>query len=255
LPRTVSISYGGATDRGLKRSDNQDAFGHFPNASLNPDESGGLLFVVADGMGGHRGGREASQMAVDILGREFYKNATEPPDRRLRSAFETVNLEIFERAQGDPDLEGMGTTCTALVIAGDQILIGHVGDSRAYRISDGSIEQLTEDHSYVGEMVRQNLITPERAELHPQRNVLMRAFGARDDVEVDLMTGIEQRPGDRYLLCSDGLTGVPVEVIKETILGGTPQEAAEQLVSIANDAGGHDNVTVQIIELWQVGEE
>jgi len=188
-------------------------------------------------------------MAVSMLAQEFYADPEAPLEERLSSAFERVNLEIYRRAQLEQDLEGMGTTCTALAVAGDEICIGHVGDSRAYRISDESFEQLTQDHSYVGEMVRQNLITPERAERHPQRNVLLRAFGAGEDVQADVVSGIELRPGDRYLLCSDGLSGVARDAIRASVLSAAPQQAAERLVSLANQAGGLDNVTVQIIEL------
>lgn len=234
----------------MQRADNQDSYGAFPEQGrqdlLTPF---GLLFIVADGMGGHVGGREASQLAVKTVEATYF---TEPPDdvgERLGMAIEAANEQIFDRARLDPSLHGMGTTCTTLVLRGQSAYLAHVGDSRAYRLRDGALEQLTLDHSRVAELVRENLISAEDAAQHPYRNVLSRALGTAPEVEVDIDGPIAVQPGDVFLLCSDGLNYLTDDEIKATMLAYPPQAACDRLVEQANDRGGVDNVTMQIVQV------
>jgi protein phosphatase len=176
----------------------------------------------------------------------------ELPDT-LEATVQEANARIHRMAVDDPSLKGMGCTTTASYVSGDRLTTAHVGDSRLYRLRDGSFEQLTEDHSLVGGLVRLGRLTPEEAEVHPQRSVILRAVGVEASVEVDLLTH-ELAVGDVYLACSDGLTGmVRDEVIAET-LGAFPAlaEAAEMLIELANTAGGRDNITVV---LFRVGPD
>lgn len=231
------------SDVGRVRSVNQDEVDEFSNAK------GTLLVVVADGMGGHAGGEVASSTAVKSIG-EYFAGAMEEPTRLLRRAFETANDRVFRMGNDEPSLFGMGTTAVAVLIEPDgRAWVAHVGDSRAYRLHQGQLERLTEDHSWVQEQVRMARITPEEAEHHPRRNALLRSIGVDPEVTVDV-SPFEIRSGDRLLLCSDGLWG---EVDDQTIAGvlasEDPEEAVRQLVELANQAGGHDNVTVAVVAL------
>ena len=182
------------TDVGRQRQSNEDAF--FERAPL---------FAVADGMGGARAGEVASRMAVEELA------AMDPPGSRAEESLRTVarsaNRRIYDMAQGDSEHAGMGTTFTAVLVSGREVAVGHVGDSRLYRLRDGAFERLTDDHSLVEELVRQGKLTPQEAEVHPQRSIITRALGPESDVKVDTFTHTA-RDGDVYLLCSDGLSGM-----------------------------------------------
>jgi protein phosphatase len=221
------------TDPGRVRRRNEDSFVCEPP-----------LFAVADGMGGAQAGEIASRIAATAF-REAGSADTADPGARLRSIIQEANRRIYARAARDPEVAGMGTTVTAALLAGDAVAVGHVGDSRAYRIRDGVLEQLTDDHSLVADLVRSGRLSPEEAELHPQRSVITRALGTDPAVEVDSFS-IEASPGDVYLLCSDGLTTM---VDEETVLaavssGSDLAAAARILVDAANREGGEDNVTV-----------
>jgi protein phosphatase len=207
-----------------------------------------VLFAVADGMGGHRGGEVASRTAIEAL------RAAIAAGRGVQDAISGANGAVIERARGDSGLTGMGTTLTALVVKGGrQLLIGHVGDSRAYVIHDGVIRRITEDHSLVEELVREGRLTPEQADAHPQRHVVTRALGIDEQIDVDLYT-LDVTEGDRVLLCSDGLTTMVRERDVERIARSEPdpQRAAEQLVDAANAAGGEDNTSVVIVDVLEV---
>jgi protein phosphatase len=243
-----SITFSQRSDVGLLRTENQDSCGKFPADSNDLNSGSGLLFVVADGMGGHRGGQQASQMAVNIINKFYFENSGVEIPERLRRALEETNAKIFQFAQSNEEFTGMGTTCTCLVFKQNQAYIAHVGDSRAYRINRNEIVQLTRDHSQVAELQRQGILTEKEAKQHPQRNLLNRALGARPTVDSDTST-ISIHAGDHFLLCSDGLAKVEVETLQEVILGNTPEEACEKLVELANQLGGEDNVTVQVIRL------
>ena len=207
-----------------------------------------MLFAVADGMGGHRGGEVASRTAIEAL------RAAIAAGRPVNEAIVRANEAVIARASGDSELTGMGTTMTAVVVAGGrQLLIGHVGDSRAYLVHDGEMRRVTDDHSLVEELVREGRLTPEQAESHPRRAVITRALGVDAEVDVDLYT-IEVAAGDRLLLCSDGLTTMVRDRDVERIVRAEPdpQRAAELLIDAANRAGGEDNTSVIVIDVLEV---
>jgi serine/threonine protein phosphatase PrpC len=222
-----------ATDVGLVRDGNEDSY--------LTDEP---LFAVADGMGGHRGGEVASQLAVQTLEKLFKKGIGELPDQ-----VQEANRVVFERSVVDEKVAGMGTTLTAALVEGDRIRLAHVGDSRAYLLREGDLRLLTEDHTLVHRMVTEGEISKEEAETHPQRSVLTRALGVETVVDVDDDT-VQVRPGDRLLLCTDGLTSMVSEQAVEEVLRAVPdpQEAAQRLVQLANEGGGADNTTVVVLD-------
>ena len=222
---------GEATDIGLVRERNEDGY------LVRPP-----LFAVADGMGGHRGGEVASRLALETLDRP----GAAPLAERVREA----NRVVYERSMLDRSVAGMGTTLTAAALEGDRLRLAHVGDSRAYLLREGRLERLTEDHTMVHRMVREGRLTEEEAAWHPYRSVLTRALGTEPDVPVDEAV-VEVRPGDRVLLCTDGLTSMVPDARIGQILRATadPQEAADRLVEEAIAAGGLDNVTVVVLDL------
>jgi PPM family protein phosphatase len=236
----------GRTHPGQVRRRNEDSY------VLDPP-----LFAVADGMGGAQAGEVASRLTATAF-REYHEADALPPDERLQSIIQEANRRIYERARADSDASGMGTTVTAALLTGGRVTLGHVGDSRAYRIRDGELEQLTEDHSLVADLMRSGRLTPEEAEAHPQRSVITRALGTDPEVDIDTLS-VEAEPGDVFLLCSDGLTTM---VGDEDILGileaaPTLDDAAKELVRAANTGGGEDNVTVVLFSVMgdEAGEE
>jgi protein phosphatase len=231
------------TDVGRVRKINQDRFAEFV------DGRGSRLLVVADGMGGHRGGEIASRLAVEAIG-DVFAGSEEPLEKMLRIAIETANDRVYRSASADPELAGMGTTVVALCLGeGGEAWVAHVGDSRLYLLRDGRLDALTADHSVVAEMQQQGFLSAEEAQAHPRRNELTRSVGVADEVEVDVAR-IAVKPGDRFLLCSDGLCGYLEEVEIREILGRErPLDAAHVLVDHANAKGGHDNITVQVLAI------
>jgi serine/threonine protein phosphatase PrpC len=195
--------------------------------------------VVADGMGGHRAGATASQAAVAAIGEVFSEFVESPPEEMLRSAIQAANQHVHGMATEDPELRGMGTTAVALLLGQDGFgWVAHVGDSRAYRLRGDRFEALTHDHSVVAELERRGLLTPDEAAVHPRRNEILRSVGIRAEVEVET-SEIEVEPGDLFLLCSDGLSGMLSEIeIAEIAEQNPPEEAARILVGRANEAGG-----------------
>jgi serine/threonine protein phosphatase PrpC len=222
------VEHAAATDVGREREHNEDAFLARPP-----------LFVVADGMGGAEAGEVASQAAIE----EFERAGGLP--ETLGATIEAANARINAMAGEDSGRAGMGCTCTASFADAGRLTVAHVGDSRLYRLRGDAFEQLTDDHSLVGGLVRLGQLTPEEAEQHPQRSVILRAVGVEPTVEVDVLQH-ELEPGDVYLACSDGLSGmVRDEVLAETLRMFSPlAEAAEMLIELANAAGGRDNITV-----------
>ncbi|HEX2372716.1 MAG TPA: Stp1/IreP family PP2C-type Ser/Thr phosphatase [Actinomycetota bacterium] len=239
----MRLSSFAGSDVGRTRSGNEDSY-----------FCGRTVFAVADGLGGHQGGEVASAAAVAPLaaldGREFAD-----PDQAaeaLAVAIREANSAILDRAAGDPGLWGMGTTMTAAAVAGDSHLqLAHVGDSRAYLLRDGDLEQLTTDHTVVGELVRRGRLTPEQAAIHPERSILTRAVGLDPRVLVDTPDPVGLRPGDQVLLCSDGLTEAVADArIAELLSAGADGETAcRSLIDAANTAGGPDNITVVLIRV------
>jgi serine/threonine protein phosphatase PrpC len=238
---TIALRYAALSDVGLVRSNNQDS------AYAGPH-----LLLVADGMGGHAGGDIASSLAVASLapldGEAFGSSEIL---ERLGEAIETARLELVRRAREDSELSGMGTTVTALLRSGNKLAMAHMGDSRGYLLRGGSLSQVTKDHTFVQHLVDTGKITPEEAEHHPQRSVVMRVLGDFDlDLSPDLSVR-EAHPGDRWLLCSDGLSGmVSLETIERTMVENTDVTAcAERLVQLALRAGGSDNITCIVADV------
>ena len=229
----------GLTDVGRQRQSNEDSFYESPP-----------VFAVADGMGGARAGEVASRMAVEAFGEAADRDAG--PEARLESIARLANRRIYELAQGDDAYRGMGTTLTAVIVGGREIAVGHVGDSRLYRLRGGELERLTTDHSLVEEYVRAGRLAPEEAESHPQKSIITRALGVEADVDVDTLT-CDACDGDVYLICSDGLTGMVAEseVADVLVNRSSLEQAGRALIDAANRAGGRDNITVV---LFRVGE-
>ncbi|HHY33427.1 MAG TPA: Stp1/IreP family PP2C-type Ser/Thr phosphatase [Firmicutes bacterium] len=226
------------TDVGLVRSVNEDDY-----------LIGDGVFAVADGLGGHEAGEIASQMAIRML-KEFKPPENGDPAGALAEALEGINRAVYKRSVADPSCEGMGTTLTVLLITGDTAYIGHVGDSRAYLVRDGRLHRLTEDHSIVGELIRMGMLSEPEARAHPQRNLLTRAIGTQPDVEIEVGY-CKLGPGDRFLLCTDGLTGAvdDGEILRVMASAQDPRSAVDQLVELAMRGGGHDNITAVAVFL------
>jgi PPM family protein phosphatase len=233
---------GGASHAGRVRAVNQDAFwlGEVPGK--------GFLAIVADGMGGHQTGEVASRQAVEVFRAALKSTRSQTPAAMARAA-QTANLEVHAAATANPAHHGMGTTLTALVVDDQVGLIGHVGDSRAYRLRDGVLSQLTHDHSWVADRVRQGLLTADEARRHRWRNVITNALGATETFRLDL-GATEVRTGDRFLLCSDGVSMLVSEGLMGQILADhPPKAAAELLIAEANDRGAPDNVTALVVHV------
>jgi serine/threonine protein phosphatase PrpC len=231
------------SDTGRRRRRNEDAFVCAPP-----------LFAVADGMGGAQAGEVASGLAAAVLEEGA---GDERGEERVASLIKEANRRVFQRSNEDATTSGMGTTMTVALVdsTGGTIAFGHVGDSRAYRVRDGQLEQLTDDHSLVGELVRSGKLSPEEAEVHPQRSVITRALGTEPDVDVDTFT-VEAQPDDLYLLCSDGLTDmISADEIFSVLDGSDDLEvAARALIEAANAGGGEDNITVVLFQIGDRGE-
>ncbi len=224
------------TDVGKVRANNQDA----------PIVSEKLrLYGVADGMGGHKGGEVASTSARDDLLREL--EGKTPSVAALSCAIEEVNRQIYHQQEHDDALTGMGTTLSVLWMSDNFVYIGHVGDSRVYLLRDGEFKQMTLDHSLVEQLVREGVLTEEEAQNHPMRNIITRAIGTDESVEVDVVVA-ERRKGDLWLACSDGLHGlVDDRQMRDALRQYAPEKAADVLLKAALDAGGRDNVTLVIV--------
>jgi protein phosphatase len=242
------------TDVGLVRSENQD-FGTYTTASEESvSHPGGRLLIVADGMGGHRGGATASRLAGETVKMQYLDSETNDIPTALRQSLARANARIFSEAQSNPELRGMGTTTSVLAVRDHHGWLAHVGDSRIYLVRDGAIQQLTDDHSLVATMVREGLLTSQEAETHPRRNVLQRSMGVAEDVEIDVRGPFELREGDTFILCSDGLHGVVKEHELQEIAAGTIEEAADEFLRRALERGAPDNVTVIVARVVMTDE-
>jgi len=238
----TQLGYG--TDTGKKRRRNEDDY------VVEPP-----LFAIADGMGGAQAGELASSLAAGAVRED--EGAAGSGERRVTELIQEANRRVYQRSSQDAAASGMGTTMTVALVVDGSVVFGHVGDSRAYLIRDGKLEQLTEDHSLVAELVRSGKLSPEEAETHPQRSVITRALGTDPDVDVDTFS-IETLPGDLFMLCSDGLTSmVEDDVILRCIEKNRDnlQATAKALIRAANKGGGEDNITVVFFEIGDdVGE-
>ena len=237
------------TDVGLVRSENQDFGTYTTESEESGSHPGGRLLIVADGMGGHRGGATASRLAGETVKMQYLDSETTDIPTALRQSLTRANSRIFTEAQSNPDLRGMGTTTSVLAVRDHQGWLAHVGDSRIYLVRNGTIKQLTDDHSLVATMVREGLLTSQEAETHPRRNVLQRSMGVSEEVEIDVRGPIELQEGDTFILCSDGLHGVVKEHELQEIAAGTIEEAADEFLRRALERGAPDNVTVIVARI------
>lgn len=244
------IELANLTDVGCHREENEDYYCYAEPDDDLVFERKGRLAVVADGMGGHQGGKVASTIAVEAVRDWYFNHLDLDTHEALRSAFQDAHAAIQEYSRQNPALAGMGTTCTAVAILGDQLHYGHVGDSRLYLIRGGAISQITQDHSQVARLVRDGLITPEEAANHPQRNVLTAAMGIEPAAADFSESPLQLYPNDVLLICSDGLHGlVSDQEMLANASGLAPVEACKELVRIARERGGFDNITLQILRI------
>ena len=257
MRQAIPLSWAVKTDAGLRRSSNEDSY------STRPDLG---LFIVADGMGGHVAGEVASRVAVESIAAFIEETANVDPNRtwpfpfepelsleanRLKAAFRLANRRIAAAIADSQDLRGMATTASAVLHGRSHSCVGHIGDSRVYVLRDGVLQQLTQDHSWVEEQVRAGALTPSAARQHPWRNVVTRALSGGEDPDVDVVE-ITPAPGERYLLCSDGLFGVVPDEQIATLLGDRAtslEDICGRLIDAANAAGGPDNITAMILQV------
>lgn len=249
------IEYASISDIGFRRQMNQDAYGVQLCSERDTWEQFGHLFVVCDGMGGHAVGELASKIAIDTIPLAFFKSREAGAEEALRKAIELANANIYNRGTQNHDFQRMGTTCSALALSPRGAIIGHVGDSRVYRVRGDQIEQLTFDHSLQWELLKQGKMSPEEIFLKEPRNVITRSLGPIPNVRVDVEGPHPILPGDVYVLCSDGLTGH----ISDAEIGMltrhlSPAEASRLLVHLANLRGGSDNITIVIIRVGAIPE-
>lgn len=240
----AGVELASRSDVGQVRSANEDSCDTFERSD------GTRLLVVADGMGGHQGGATASRTAVATISEIFDQDESSDLEPMIERAIEAANARVFEMAQEDVELEGMGTTVVAFLLdVRHRGTVAHVGDSRAYRYRRGQLEALTTDHSVVAEMQRRGLISPSEAAIHPRRNEILRSVGVQPQVEVETAR-VEVAPGDRFILCSDGLSGVVSDdEIAAVVQSETPGTAVDALIRMANERGGPDNITVQVLSI------
>ena len=238
------------TDPGCVRETNEDSVKYFRPTDPAELARKGVIAIVADGMGGHSAGEVASRIATEVIKNVYYETDKEATES-LRDALGAANHEIHAASLADKAREGMGTTCAALVLQNGSAHCAYVGDTRLYLIRGGEIYVMTEDHSAVMEMVHMGILTLEQARHHEDKNVIIRALGSQPEVEVSVWSEpFPVREGDKFLLCSDGLSDlVSDDDIKQTVLAGDSHSAAEGLIALAKERGGYDNVTVGILSI------
>ncbi len=247
----TGIAVTGQSDIGCLRKNNEDSFGYWEPEDDAEFQRKGRLVVVADGMGGYEGGQEASRMAVDGMLKVYREFAGSDPQQALIDGLQTAHEDIREYGMAHPALRGMGTTCTAVAIVNDGLYFVHVGDTRLYLVRDSRIIQVTRDHSYVGRLVEAGMISRQEAETHPQRNILTAAVGTNPELIMDAPGRPEPlRAKDVLLLCSDGLWGVVHDAeILAAVEKNDVEGAGRELIELARERGGPDNITVSILRL------
>jgi serine/threonine protein phosphatase PrpC len=237
------------SDVGQKRRHNEDYVGFYEPGQIADLETHGRLYVLADGVGGAAAGEIASQYTVKKIIHSYYQSSHDDAATQLRRAIDGANADIFAQNLSRTDRREMATTVVAAVIQGNQLTVANVGDSRAYIVRGESIEQITEDHSLVAELISDGSITAEQAETHPYRNVILRSVGAHETVQVDIFYR-QLVPDDLLILCSDGLVRhVSGQELADIARAYSPSEAAQRLVALANERGGDDNITISITHI------
>jgi protein phosphatase len=247
----AGVEVSGQSDIGCQRENNEDSFGYWEPEDEQQFLRKGRLAIVADGMGGYEGGQEASHLAVETVV-SFYRDLEgDDPQQALIEALQAAHERVRQYGFAHPNLRGMGTTCTAIAVVGDALHYVHVGDTRLYLVRGGQITQVTRDHSYVGRLVESGVISREEAEKHPQRNILTAALGTSADLIMDSPGRAEAlQPQDVLVVCSDGLWGqVHDAEILEAVANKSPAAAGRELIDLARERGGPDNITVQILRL------
>jgi serine/threonine protein phosphatase PrpC len=245
------VEVAGLSDVGCQRENNEDSFLYWEPKSDVDFQRKGRLAVIADGMGGYEGGQEASRMAVETVREVYDRVVRDDPKAALQEAFVAAHVGIQDYASLNAELQGMGTTCTAMVVRARELYFAHVGDSRLYLVRGSKISRLTRDHSYVGRLVESGIVRAEDAEKHPQRHILTAALGAGAEIEVDgSQKPVTLQDGDELLLCTDGLWGVvSEEELLEAVRKNSPAECCAELVKLARQRGGPDNITVQVLKV------
>ncbi len=239
----------GQSDIGCQRENNEDSFGYWEPEGDDQFSRKGRLAIVADGMGGYEGGQEASHLAVETVISSYRDGNGNDPQEILIAALQAAHERVREHGFAHPRLRGMGTTCTAIAVVGRSLHYAHVGDTRLYLVRDGQITQITRDHSYVGRLVESGAISREEAEKHPQRNILTAALGTSADLIMDAPGHPEPlHTEDVLVVCSDGLWGqVHDSEILEAVQHKSPEAAGRELIELARERGGPDNITLQIL--------
>jgi len=244
------IEVASLSDVGCQRQNNEDRYSYWEPASEEEFRRKGRLAIVADGMGGYEGGQEASRIAVETVEQVYASSLDSDPQASLNAGFRAAHQRIQEQASNDPALHGMGTTCTAIALLENNLYYAHVGDSRLYMVRDGSISLLTRDHSYVSRLVEEGILSAEEAESHPQRHILTAALGSGGDVFPETAPkAIALQKDDVLILCTDGLWGVVGESEIKAAVARQPEQACKDLIALAKQRGGPDNITVQLLRL------
>ncbi|PPQ39421.1 protein phosphatase [Rhodoblastus acidophilus] len=238
------------SDVGRVRDTNEDSVVYVVPEPGSPQQRKGALAIVADGMGGHAAGEVASAMAVELM-RNLVYASEDPPPRALEHAMLAANRAIFEHGRTHPETEGMGTTCTAILIRDDRLYLAHVGDSRAYLLREGRLHQISDDQTLHAKLIRDGLMTEDEALQAPGGNFILQALGAREDICPSIFEqGLRLESGDRLMLCSDGLHGLVAHAdLCAAVAGASPEDACRILIDAANAAGGHDNISVGVFHI------
>jgi protein phosphatase len=248
----IEIKSFAKSDVGKVRQNNEDFYGEFKIDSEH------MVFIVADGMGGHNAGEVASRLAVLTFFESYkkYVDDLKEPEKAIELAFHDANRKVFEEGAGKESQHGMGTTLSVLVLKGKEAFLGHVGDSRIYLIREDECKKLTRDHSLVGKMRENGIISEEEARVHPRRNILYLTLGVKESINPQISSRIEIKEGDIFVLCSDGLSNmVSDEEIKIISINNPPKKAVEKMIEIARERGAPDNVTVEVIKIEKKEDE
>lgn len=251
------VEFASLSDVGCRRENNEDSFSYWDPDDDALFERAGRLAVVADGMGGHEGGQIASRMAVEtVIGSyhaSFVRGEESDPQQRLLKAFAEAHRRVYQHANTNAKLNGMGTTCTACVLVGEKLHFAHIGDSRLYLLARRELRVLTRDHTLVAHWVESGMMKEEDAEKHPQKHVLTAALGVAEEIQPDFPgSALSLRAGDTLMLCTDGLWGqLEPNEIQEVLASQRPREACRRLMKLAKDRGGPDNITVEIMRIGE----